>query len=154
MVDRDLDAESRVIRIFPGYAGSVLWAWSGLIEYDASGLSPRLIEALRRWEALGEREVATGEALADAEESLWIAEGARLASAIADELGSGFTVEMRVGTSEVLATSHRLPTNPAAASRFESARVDAVAERREGPTPERSESGRHVPLKGRDLGQA
>lgn len=157
MNDRDIEARSRIVRVFPGYAGTVLWAWSGTVEYDESELSADLIAALREWEALGEREGLTGVPLPTDAQEAWAQESVRLARALAAELGSGFSVEMARGDESFLTTSEHPPTNMTAAEVFESRRVSAVAERLRwdaelaAMSPEERASLRYEPLKGRDL---
>ena len=156
MSARDVEAESRVVRIFPGYAGTVLWAWSGTVGYDESRLSGPLIADLRAWEGLGEREGLTGVPLPSDAQEAWVAEGVRLASELASELGSGFSVEMADGDEPFTTRSQHPATNAAAAAVFESRRVAAVATRLRSAAelaaliPEERASFVYVPLKGRE----
>lgn len=157
MTDRDADAESRVIRLFPGWAGTVLWAWSGLVEYRESRLTEDLIAALQEWESEGDHESLTGIPTPPESEAAWSREGLRLAHELAAQLGSGFTVDMLRGPSAARVSSAEPPTNPGAAAAFESRRVAALAEqavrhqRCAEMDPAERATSRYVPLKGRDL---
>ena len=153
MTDRDLDSDSRVIRVFPSYAGTALWAAFGEVEYADSRLSPALIAAFREWEALGEQEGLTGVPLAPEVEVAWVVEGERLANELAAELGAGFMIEMRGGSTPVVVSSQDPPSNPSAAAALESRRLAYVAdevawqERLAAMSPEERASLRWEPLR-------
>lgn len=139
--------------MFPGYAGSVLWAPSGLVEYDESRLSEGLVSALAAWESTWETAALAGVPLAGDDEARWSAEGKRLAEVVAAELGSGFAVEVRSAASTTVALSRNPPTNPEAAEVFEAARIVFIAEHRALAPRSREQQAPlpHGPLTGHDL---
>jgi hypothetical protein len=158
MSERDVEASSHVVRVFPGYAGTVLWAAFGTVEYDESLLSDDLVRALGEWERIGESAGVTGVPLDPAVQAAWSVEALRLAHELAAELGPGFTIDIddRSGK-QVLVRSERPATNPDAAAVFESQRARYVVEEKELqarldsiPLEERR-FFRYAPLKGHDL---
>jgi hypothetical protein len=150
----DLEGSSHVVRVFPGYAGTVLWAAFGTVEYDESLLTDDLIRSLMEWETIAERAGVQGIPLEPDVLAAWSIESMRLARELAAELGSGFTIDIddRSGM-RVLVRSEQPATNPAAAEVFESRRAKYVVDeaelraRLDAIPPEERQFFRYVPLK-------
>lgn len=110
-----------VLRLFPDYAGTVLWLESA-VPYDDTRLDPALVTDLIRWE------IEYYDALDDAQAwrspahaSGFTAAGVNLALRLAVQLGSGFDIEF--ASYEAGVTSRRFRSdfaadNPAAAAAF------------------------------------
>ena len=80
------------MRMFPDYAGTVLW-FGNPIRYEDSGLAQDLIRALRSWEDSYYQSLTPDIDWVSAEAAhRFTAEGNRLARQVADELGEGFEI--------------------------------------------------------------
>lgn len=81
------------VRMFPDYAGSVLW-FGGPVSYEDSGLTQQLIRALPLWEECYYLSMTQDFEWVSAEAAhRFTAEGNRLAECVADELGERYDVE-------------------------------------------------------------
>lgn len=83
------------MRLFPDYAGTVLW-FAGPVDYQLSGLTPELVDELRDWEQFY-YDVLTPELDWSSPELAhqYTVKGNHLAGRVADELGDGYEVEFR-----------------------------------------------------------
>jgi hypothetical protein len=116
---------SDVVRMFPDYAGTVLWYGDGPVDYEDAHLPARLVADLEAWEASyydglddemewRSRDLEMGHA----------ARGAELARRVAEALGSAFVIQGVGGK----ARSDRAPTSPEAAAAFTALADDEEAE--------------------------
>jgi hypothetical protein len=121
---------SEVVRMFPDYAGTVLWYGGGPVDYDDAHLPAGLVADLEAWEA------SYDEGLDD--ELEWrsrdlekahAVQGAELARRVAEALGSAFVIQGDRGK----VRSDRPPTSPEAAAAF-----NALADQEEAAYNERA----------------
>jgi hypothetical protein len=111
-----------VIRIFPDYAGSVIWFAMGPVSYDDAKISSQLRRDMEAWEDFYYPAQTEEFGWRRREDGEWFtAEGRRLAERLAGEVGSRFEVEFRVyRNKKVRVSSNAEPSNPEAAEAFES----------------------------------
>jgi hypothetical protein len=122
----DLDGDWRerrrsTVRMFPDFAGSVLWFTDGLVSYEESALSAGLVGELQWWEQGWLDGLGDDYALRTPDlERRHQREGLRLARLLADELGDRLAVEFHRIDSDgfVMIRSRGAPTNRAAAAAF------------------------------------
>ena len=106
---------SDVVRMFPDYAGTVLWYGGGPVDYEDAHLPGGLVADLEAWEALyydgldDEMEWRSRDL-----EKAHAAQGAELARRVAEALGSHFVIQGDGGR----ARSDGPPTSPDAAAAF------------------------------------
>ncbi|MFJ6416950.1 hypothetical protein [Paeniglutamicibacter sp. NPDC091659] len=82
-----------IIRMFPDYADTVLWA-DGPVDYVDTGLSGGLVEDLLAWEQSFYCGLNSNHAFRSRGVELkFIQEGVRLAKLVSSEIGSGHSVE-------------------------------------------------------------
>jgi hypothetical protein len=106
---------SDVVRMFPDFAGTVLWYGGGPVDYDDAHLPAGLVADLEAWEAsyydgLDDEMDWRSRNL----EKAHAAQGAELARRVADALGSAFVIQGDGGK----ARSDSPPTSPEAAAAF------------------------------------
>jgi len=106
---------SDVVRMFPDYAGTVLWYGGGPVDYEDAHLPAGLVADLEAWEAsyddgLDDELEWCSRDLAKAHE----AQGAELARRVAEALGSAFVIQGDGGR----VRSDGPPTSPEAAAAF------------------------------------
>jgi hypothetical protein len=111
----------RVVRLFPDYAGSVLW-FPHAVAYPDTALDPALVTDLIRWE-IGYYDSLNADFDWQTPEAAraFTAEGVALALRLAVQLGDGFDVEFASYETGVARRRFRseLPAdNPAAAAAF------------------------------------
>ena len=104
-----------VVRMFPDYAGTVLWYGGGPVDYEDAHLPAGLVADLEAWEAsyydgLDDEMEWRSRDLARA----YAAQGAELARRVAEALGSAFVIHGDGGK----ARSDGPPTSPEAAAAF------------------------------------
>lgn len=94
-------AKCPTVRLFPDYAGTVLW-FREPVDYDLAQLSDVLFHDLSRWEQSYYDSLTPdlGWKTADLA-SRFTAEGNRLAQCVADELGDGYEIEFATYEEEV-----------------------------------------------------
>lgn len=81
------------VRLFPDFAGTVLWM-GGPVDYEATGLTSRLIGALQTWEELYYLSLTPDLQWVSAEAARrFTAKGEQLAGCLAEELGEGYQIE-------------------------------------------------------------
>ncbi len=116
---------SEVVRMFPDYAGTVLWYGGGPVDYEDARLPAGLVADLEAWDAAydggldGEMEWRSRDL-----EKAHAARGAELARRVAEALGSAFVIQGTGGK----ARSDRPPTSPEAAAAFTALADDEEAE--------------------------
>ena len=106
---------SDVVRMFPDYAGTVLWYGGGPVDYEDAHLPAGLVADLEAWEAL--YYAGLDEAMEWRSRDLeraYAAQGAELARRVAEALGSAFVIKGDGGK----ACSDGPPTSPEAAAAF------------------------------------
>jgi hypothetical protein len=113
-----------VVRLFPDHAESVIW-FQGPVPYEDTRLDPRLVADLQTWDASYYAGLTADYTWrARGVESAFLAEGARLARRLADQIGDDFQVEHDLGEVHRRVRGAGPPRNPEAAAAFaERARV-------------------------------
>ena len=121
-----------VVRVFPDYAGTVLWFAPGPVDYEDAHLSPELTLAMRAWEKLFDEYLSYGAPRSGLDETAWDEEGLRLCRALADELGNLVGVEYhsaQEGAKKIVVRGIGNGTNPEARAAFQA--MIAESEREE-----------------------
>ena len=111
-----------VVRVFPDYAGTVLWFVPGPVSYEVAHLSPELTSAMKAWEKLFDEYLSYEAPRSGLDEDAWDAEGLRLCRALADELGDLVGVEYhsdREGAKKIVLRGRGQGTNAPARAAFE-----------------------------------
>ena len=110
---------STVVRLFPDYAGSVIW-FPSPVPYQETELDPRLIGDLQSWEASYYAGLTSDYEWRTAGlGARFHAESARLARRLADQIGDAFQVEHDSGESHRRVRGAGPARNPAAAAAFQ-----------------------------------
>ena len=106
---------SNVVRMFPDYAGTVLWYGGGPVDYEDAHLPAELVTDLEAWEALHDDGLDDEMEWQSRDlEKAYAAKGEELARRVADALGSTFVIEGAGGK----VRSDGPSTSPAAAEAF------------------------------------
>jgi hypothetical protein len=107
-----------VVRLFPDYAGSVIW-FSTPVPYEETGLDPQLTDDLQAWDASYYAGLDSGYDWRTPKlEARFLAEGARLARRLADQIGDDFQVEHDLGESRRRVRGAGPARNPEPAAAF------------------------------------
>jgi len=117
-------ATREVVRVFPGYADTVIW-YQGPVPYAETGLSSRLIAEMEQWESRYYKSIGRSHELMSAH----LARGLELARALSEEIGDILPVETDEaggGTTRLLTPGPG--TNPEARNFFTGMLADAEAE--------------------------
>ncbi len=120
-----------VVRVFPDYAGTVLWFVGGPVDYADAKLSDSLAAAMQAWEESYYRSLDDDlKWRSPGTEEHHAAEGLRLARLLADELGDAFEVEVWAeGAKEKIRILGLHPgSNPAAVAAFRGWAAESEAE--------------------------
>ena len=95
------------VRMFPDYAGTVLW-FGGPVSYEDSGLTQPLVRALHSWKERYYLSITQDFEWVSAEAARrFTTEGHRLAECVADELGERYDVEFASHENDVPARIFR-----------------------------------------------
>jgi len=84
-----------VVRVFPDFAGTVLWYVDGPVDYDEARITPELAKAMDEWESAYYSGIDDDDERRSLDAEIHHhREGLRLGRLLSDELGDAFEVEV------------------------------------------------------------